>query len=442
MTVINRISYLRIRFDLASPLSIGSGIGNHTDKDVMVDGAGYPFVPGSTLAGIYLSYFEENDETKKWFGTLKKATASDSSSSAVESRIRVYDATCNEYGKNVIVNRDSVRLDEYKTAVTGAKFDFEVVQPGVTFVTYVEVQQEDDDPGFLNAVVQQEDDDPGFLNAVASLWKNEKFSFGSKTGKGLGRVTNIQLDTAEFNMNDPAQVDRWIGFDLYGDGCWKKWDEASVNKVVKTVDKKICTLKLGLKLKGGISVRRYMTDLPVEDKSSPDFSQMVLDDGTPVVPGTSWAGVFRHDMSGMISNEMIEQYFGKHDGEEKLRHRSRIGFSETYLKNSKPKVMTRTAIDRVTGGAQDGALYTEKTYYGGEGELTITYPESSEEGFRKALAAAAADLNAGFISAGGLGSVGRGLFSITSVNGEDFTKYADDMERSKAIYEYIVEVSA
>ena len=63
--------YYRFTFSLASALSVGSGENQYSDSDIVRDSAGDPFIPGSSLAGIYRSMFE-NKEAEKYFGTALK----------------------------------------------------------------------------------------------------------------------------------------------------------------------------------------------------------------------------------------------------------------------------------------------------------------------------------------------------------------------------------
>lgn len=186
----------------------------------------------------------------------------------------------------------------------------------------------------------------------------------------------------------------------------------------------------------GLSVREYTTE-PAEDENEnvPDFRQMktcVLENGErkeyPVVPGTSWAGAFRHHMQKLSRlyrtdreaevSEMFNRYFGIVKGTDKRK--SQITFSETILQGTVSKILTRNAIGRFSGGAEERALYTEETVYGGNTVLTIRWNRrecQSDETFATLLAASVADLDAGILPIGGETSIGRGLFRVEEING-------------------------
>lgn len=142
-----------------------------------------------------------------------------------------------------------------------------------------------------------------------------------------------------------------------------------------------------------------------------------------MIPGTTWAGAFRHAMRGFLRDERaIKAMFGDVTGNSKVR--SSIYFSESEMHQSsdiKDLVLTRVAIDRLTGGAKPGALYTEKIAYGGTTQLTIVLKRNAKGNtaqFQNALAASVVDLHEGFLAIGGETSIGRGLFTVTKVNGQ------------------------
>lgn len=173
--------YYRIEFSLASGLNI-SGDSVNTDKDVLRNGTGRPFIPGSSLAGVYRACFTE-DAKKSGFGYVKiRSDATSQSTSAepdqIESRVKVYDATLVD--NCVVSERDGVGLDEYKTARDSAKYDYEIVERGAKFVSFIEQDGENQD-------------DFAYVDAIAKLWTDQKIFIGGKTRRGLGTVENVKI---------------------------------------------------------------------------------------------------------------------------------------------------------------------------------------------------------------------------------------------------------
>ena len=84
--------YYLLKMVAKSPLRIGADSNEETDSDLLVDGRGVPFIPGSSLAGALRSIESNVEMEKELFGYIKKATEEDDSSEAVESRILINDA--------------------------------------------------------------------------------------------------------------------------------------------------------------------------------------------------------------------------------------------------------------------------------------------------------------------------------------------------------------
>ena len=165
----------------------------------------------------------------------------------------------------------------------------------------------------------------------------------------------------------------------------------------------------------------------------------------PVIPGTSWAGAFRHHINRITENK-FEQYFGS------TSHKSQIYFSESEIKGAVEKVLTHNAIDRFTGGIIDRALYTEKTWFNGKTKLKIQLDarkkefnrenneKTIEKEFYAALSAAILDLHLGILSVGGLTSIGRGIFSIEKIqiNGEEIP-VTQEAEEIPHMYQQLIQ---
>ena len=449
--------YCKIRFVLVSPLAVSSGENQTTDRDIIKDSIGNPYIPGTSIAGVVrealLLSGKSMEDLEQYFGFVTINTKSGGNADDSKgSKVIFYDALL-DGTQSYISIRDSVALDEYKTAKKGAKFDMEVVEPGLTFTTFVEQSFESES-------------DRDYVDEIATLFA-KGLHFGGKTSRGYGLVKAKEIKKKEFvfSKDDADTVKKWIAW--LGQDEGNRWDGVSPETIPEKSNPNSVTdwsLVIGLKQVGGISIRRYTTAISDDENKRLDMEQLTSHefvDGKevilPVIPGTSWAGSFLHRMKELgLSEKEILEIFGNAD--EKDKARSQITFGESRIDGAKEKVLSRNSIDRFSGGTVDGALFTEKTYYNGTTELVISWKgrfkegntrSSMDENARKALAAALVDLHIGLLSVGGETSIGRGLFKITGINGKTQidgknisllcdTKSSDWENEGKILYEYLL----
>lgn len=419
--------YLKIEFTLLSPLSIGNGKNEKTDQDIVLNSRGIPYIPGSAVAGVFRDACKKvmGDEwTQRYFGSIRDNGNDNGNESITESQFRVYDAyiQSEEY---FVSRRDGVALDDYKYGIPGAKFDREILESGIIFRTFIERDMD-----------TNESEEKDAFNKLAEVLYNIPIFFGSKISRGYGRVGNFKIFKKEFSFNT-NQGSGWLDFDMYKDNCWKRSLEISKSDKVFLENKKI-TLELALQ--GGISIRQYTTEIKEGVEQVPDMKQLIIRqknetgniEEVPVIPGTTWAGAIGHRMKLFYQN--VSEYFGK--GGEDGKIRSKIFFSESQLKNSVSKVISRNAIDRFTGSTVDGALFTEQIYYGGTTVLEIYFDlyKEIDLDFIKSLAVALSDLHEGILAIGGGTSIGRGIFKVIKVNDLEF--FGDGSELYKNILAY------
>lgn len=415
---VQRKRYLRMNIQLISSLSIGSGENGNTDHDILVNANGIPYIPGSAVAGVTRHAIMEagllnEAEDRDAFGNvvIRRDAGAASQDDQQESRIITYDVPLtSQDGQFYVTTRDMVALDEYKTARTGAKFDMEVLEPGTTGTVVIEEN-----------VDQVTEKDP--LQLIAQVWNSGKIRFGAKTTRGYGAVKATDYYVADFDLSDPTEVRRWLSFSPFDStsAAWQRWEDVGIVQTGET------RLQLRLELVGGISIRKYTTDVYPQGPA-PDYAQMVYHDGLPVIPGTSWAGAFRHATERLAGKPLAARYFGHVSGEDKSK--ADIYFSESVIEGGCDKEFSRSAINRFTGGSADKALYTERAHYGGETLLTITLRENGAQDkalFLNALAAAVVDLHEGILAVGGETSIGRGLFRVIAVNGQTAAGDADGL---------------
>lgn len=423
-TAIQKKRYYRIEFCLSSAMAVGSGQNIMTDKDIIRNSIGEPYIPGTALAGIYRTFFENPDE---YFGSLQAGN---------DSKIITYDA-CLLTENPKILTRDCVGLDQYKTGIPGAKFDFEILEPGTKFVTYLEQNEYIPSPD----QDRQEEKTGCIKNAadvIAAAWMQERIVIGAKGARGLGQITDVRIYVREFDFSQPSDINDWIDFDLYREDSWNKEWKLSEADILR----KECGTYLSILLeqKSPLTIRAYTTDV---GDDVPDYKQVAyIRDGKeiPIIPGTSWAGAFRHHMGKMLRNpEALKQLFGSKPENNKniAGKKSAVMFCESEIRDAESKIVTRNAIDRFSGGTVDGALFTEKSCIGGNTLLKIRINEENvDEDCIKALAASIVDLDLGFLAVGGETSVGHGIFGITeiTVNGSQNLK----MQKPEDTYQKLV----
>jgi CRISPR/Cas system CSM-associated protein Csm3 (group 7 of RAMP superfamily) len=135
----------------------------------------------------------------------------------------------------------------------------------------------------------------------------------------------------------------------------------------------------------------------------------------PVLAGTSLAGVLRHRAERIVhtlqpdnAGPFVKELFGSVEREH--ARASRIRVHEHVLDHTTDLVQNRIAVDRFTGGAYDGALFSEQPIFcTPENVVTLTIeidnPDDAEIGMLLLLLK---DLWTGDLPVGGESSIGRG----------------------------------
>lgn len=423
--------YYQCKFRQAAPLRIGAGGSEDSDSDVMTDMRGVPFIPGSGIAGVLRTRLSR--EAADWlFGPVWGGTEENA---VRESRVLVSDAVLPhgvKSGAFRIVTRDGVGINDRGTALQGAKYDFEVVECTEPYTAVIEL------PDRPEKHVSQGSDADMLERALREIVRYG-VSFGARTSRGYGRMT-AEIRRRQFDF--PQDLDAWLKFDPMSA------ENFGGSPLEESADADADTLRIEatLQMEGSFSVRRYLSQLPKPDddktaSSVPVYGSMTNQRNRPVIPGTSWAGVFRHHMRALIQEagreellEELDEFFGVVEQKEKetVKLKSRIRFGETEIRETDKRkrgeyVVTRVAVERFTGAPRNQGLFSSLVAWGGEGELLIELPAATSPDLRRLLAAALNDLHMGLLTAGGESSIGRGLCRIArlTVNGRDVTEQAN-----------------
>ncbi len=414
-------TYICLKGCLASPLLVGSGEDEKTDKDVILDGRGKPFVPGSSLAGAlrhYLSDLTGDPElVTYWFGSGDER----------QSRLLVYDMRLE---KAKLGHRDGVRLGVYKTAADMGKYDMQIVEPGIQYVIRLELVKRANDE--VQEEMEKRTEEELLQKLVGGLMTGG-LTLGAKSRRGFGKLTVEKAWRKAFNVADREGCAQWLDWDWGKDDAFEDTDAWSLEKINRQDARDHC-LEVPLSLRQSLMIRQY-TQMRFDAPNLPDYEQL-KSLSKPVIPGSSWMGAIRERIRSIMEVEMgirteeaqkkLEPLFGTWGGELKAGTlwASKVRVEESLVEspstqtgqgvNYQDLTLTRNAIDRFTGGTVRGALYTSKPWVGGQTKLILRWPRKLEEPLPKVIGGlllwAIEDLQAGLLAVGGETAVGRGTF--------------------------------
>lgn len=389
---------------LTSPLLIGCGSSEHSDIDLLLDGNGKPYIPGTSLAGVLRSSFVPatgEKEYDNYWGFGRDAGR--------QSRIVCDDMTVQQGSKFKIVIRDGIKLDPQTALVEDQKkYDYQVLEPGARFVLNLELYWHDQSEKATAAALARHIVD-GFHAGTISC--------GAKTANGLGLLQSGDLTAAEFDFGNGADSARWLL------GKTGRQAQLPAAAPLKSSGSRL-QISAKFSLPGALIVRSYPGDPKGAD------AVQLQSNGRYVVPGSSLKGAVRTRARQILytvlgeeqGRQFEEQLFGYVDeqtGAENdprpVARKSRMRVRETVLaKEQFQEVMQhRVRIDRFTGGVIDGALFDSMPLYGSGNkqnelqlELEIAGCSEAEAGL---LLLVLKDLWTGDLPLGGEKAVGRGV---------------------------------
>ncbi len=384
--------YYKIELTQSAPLHLSNGDSQDSDSDLMKDGRNMPFIPGTGLIGALRDLLakEKKDMLFGWIkGEKQQASRVIGSDAVLPSDAKEEDIR--------LTYRDGVSLDLIRgTAVKGAKYDLETVE---TKLPYTSV---------LEWTGREIDESLPILENLISRVVAAGLSLGGKVTRGYGAM---QVSAWERTFRFPEDLQAWLIFDPRS-----KTDKGWTPVQGKADEAEFREYEMSFSVAGPIAVRIYSTA-----PGKADFEMMKNAQGKPVIPGTSWAGAFRHRMHEIARElglpkedaEALDAFFGKlKDG----MRRSDISFSETEIQGGEELQITRNALDRFTSSTAMSALFSAGYWYGGQGMLKIRIrKEALKPLFEQLLAATIKDLDLGLMTIGGGASTGLGQLRITGL---------------------------
>ena len=466
----------RVIVEASTPLAVGSGERNiMTDRLVTTDVNGLPFIPGTALAGVLRHSFRR-DLAGKLFGKQeiinekgKEINNSEGSRIILSSaHITGKDGKVKEgllekvFEDNFLKNfrdlpiRQHVRISHRGASEKRGKFDEQIVFKGTRFCFMMEFIGDKSDETCWNDLLKE--------------FSRPTFRIGGGSRKGFGEISveeikNKAIDlekeldkylSISSSLNDPfwdtvvpekpeKENTDWIiyrlslkpdDFLLFGSGFGT--DEADMGFVTERVitwdkagspefsEEKI--LMLAASVKGAISHRvafhfNKLNEVYADKIKEPGFCHHLISMHYSIPEDCrEFDSGKTEDILKMIAdgNPAIRSLFGYSASDNDGRCGNVI-FSDVFLKPARKKLLTHVAIDRFTGGAIDGALFSEEVACCEETfEMSILVNKDAfiTENVKTAFEKTLNDLCAGKLPLGGGTMRGHGCFSGSFITEE------------------------
>lgn len=274
--------------------------------------------------------------------------------------------------------RDGVKIEGATgTAFDKAKYDLELLPAGTQFPLSFELLIEKDKENQLKEALAL---------ALEGL-KNGEIGIGMKKRRGFGRCHVDEWQVWEFDLTKHSDRLQWLTLDR----DWGKpyasqppSNKLLSNKELKKFKKEkpdkreYLFIHAKFKLASPLLIRsgQDLTQKSTNDKSlkpcAPDIVHLHSQRNgklEPVVSGTSLAGVLWHRSERIVNTlgkdlQIVYDLFGYVKEQSREAKASRLVVQESVIKNTDNLVQNRIAIDRFTGGAYHGALFSEQPIFG------------------------------------------------------------------------------
>lgn len=425
--------------ELRTPLHCGGGDDNGFDQPVLRDALGCYRIPGSTLAGVLRGYAEEHfpeDVTARAFGNAGAGQTDEATGLA--SAVWCYDAPLLDFdnrpaaeklarGEKARIGsgpyiRDHVRIDgETGAAANSGKFDEEFTPAGTRFALAFTLD------GWMQP---PEPELVRLFDSLCAALEAGDIRFGGKAAGGFGHVRVLEKSCRVFDLAREEGMRAWLNLSespLFAPHEGAEHRGAGQAAPAPRRDKGIYgELTLPLEADGPLLIGGGAA-LNDDDNNDVDihFYAEPHNDYTAgearlrrVLPGTSLRGVLRHrvrhvaESLGLAGEEICNGLFGAVSGRDGGRP-GKLAIEDAVLEESRPVPVQHVAVDRFTGGALEGALYSEGVLWSGKLAVNLCLRCAGLEDREAALLLhALLDLCRGDLPVGAGGNRGNGALRL------------------------------
>ncbi len=426
------------KLTLETPAHFGNGdVSVLTDMPLLRDPLeGRALLTGTSIAGALRNYLREyehgygeeedkNSHVAQLFGHFREIEQRDKTKQQTSyASLLLVDDALGETPQTEL--RDGVAIDpKTRTAKEKQLYNIELLQPGTTFNLAFELLiPKGKDAGRF----KQKENRQRLVEALGIILRglqNGEIGLGKRKRRGFGRCQAGAWHVERYDMTTSEGLLAWLEHPA----------EPQFKSGVKRDDDIIKLLKLSELPQGDDRRKSFNLKALFTLNSSllirSDFGQANAPDavhlnsnGKPILSGTSLAGALRARALRIAKTlqlaepeRFVCQIFGgeikKDDKDKPEMQASRLITHETQIKNGLDLVQSRVKIDRFTGGAYPGALFSEQPVFGApetkiEVSLTLLQPTDKEIGLLLLLLK---DLWTSDLPLGSESSIGRGRLS-------------------------------
>lgn len=427
----------RLIIEAETPLKIGSGEnGLSTDSLIQTDCNGLPVIHATSLIGVIRSELNKHNQqaTEDIFGSSlnkgKGARISFSHAHLLAENGHVIEGLIRETDKSDYLNilkdrlpvRDHVRINEKGASDTKnhGKFDEQILFKGIRFIFDIELKGTEEDNNLWQLLL--------------SLLTSSTFRIGGGTRKGFGKIRIVHCEELILDLKKTGDLDKYI----HKSSSLNKALHGITKELVYNSDEEYLHYKLllspddyfifGKKSNTDeVDLKQITEPVIVWNNDFPEFITTQI-----LIPATSVKGTIAHrvayhynNINGIFANDVedikahvgennkaVSFLFGCAENNTKSGKRGNLIFSDIYLQPAKKKVFNHVAIDRFTGGASEGALYSEETVSANSFQLDIILATSEiPADILEALELTLSDITTGMLPLGANTLKGHGCFN-------------------------------